>query len=118
MSGTHRHRRRHLLAAITLAAPSVVFASPSPTAVARPDASEMRPAPESASVREPSAPVKGSLLRAVVESLGEHRGQGHATEASPFEPPSKPPGRPPDNPGHHDPPNSTRQPPDRPPRGH
>ena len=121
MSGTRRHRTRHVLAAMTLVAPSVVFASPSPTVATKQEAPEVRPAPESASAQAPSTLVRGALLREVVESLGQGRGNGHGngngTEASPFEPPAKPPGRPPDNPGHHDPPNPPGQPPDRPP-GH
>jgi hypothetical protein len=117
MSRTHRHRTRHVIAAITLAAPWVVFASPSPTAAARQEATETRPAPESASALGRSTLLKGALLREVVESLGQGRGHNNV-EASPFEPPGKPPGRPPDNPpGHHDPPNPPGQPPDRPP-GH
>lgn len=114
MSRTHRNRTRHVIAAITLAAPSVIFASPSPAAAARQEATETRPAPESASALEMSTLSRGALLREVVESLGQ--GRGHNQEASPFEPPSKPPGRPPENPpGHHDPPNPPGQPPDRPP---
>jgi hypothetical protein len=113
MSRTRRQRTRHALAAITLAAPTVVFASPSPTTAQKQEAPETRPMIETASAHEPGNPLKGALLRAVVESLSQQRGQ--AQEASPFEPPGKPSGRPPDNPGHHDPPNPPGQPPDRPP---
>src|SRR5262245_45086470 len=108
-----RHRMRDVVAAVTLAVPSIVIAAPSPTPVADEATPERRLAPESASPQSPAAPIKGALLRSVVESLSQSHGRGQ--EASPFEPPGKPPDRPPDVPGHHNPPNPPGQPPDRPP---
>ncbi len=105
-----RHPARHVIAAAALTVPSVVFAAPPQTAAAIEQAPVTRTAIESASPHDPGTPVKGALLRAVVESLAVHSQQ----EASPFEPPGKPPARPPDNPGHHDPPNPPGQPGDRP----
>jgi len=109
-----RHRVRHVVAAVTLAVPSMVFASPAPETVADQIGPEARSAPESASSQDQPASFKGELLRSVVESLAQNHGQ----EASEFEPPGKPPDRPPNNPGHHDPPNPPGQPPDRPPKSH
>jgi hypothetical protein len=103
---------REVVAAVTLAVPSIVFASATPETVADESGPKRRPAPESAASRDQLESFKGALLQSVVESLS----QGHGQEASPFEPPGKPPDRPPDNPGHHNPPNPPGQPPDRPPK--
>lgn len=107
-----RHRMREVVAAATLAVPSIVFASPAPETAADEISTAKRLAPEIAS-QDQAVSFKGDLLRSVVESLTQNHGQ----EASPFEPPGKPPDRPPNNPGHHNPPNPPGQPPDRPPKG-
>jgi hypothetical protein len=107
-----RNRIREVVAAATLAVPSIVFASPAPEPVADEIGTERRLAPEIASSQDRAASFKGDLLRSVVESLSQNSGQ----EASPFEPPGKPPDRPPSHPGHHNPPNPPGQPPDRPPK--
>jgi hypothetical protein len=103
---------REVVAAVTLAVPSIVFASATPETVADESGSKRRAAPETAVSQDQLESFKGALLQSVVESLSVARGQ----EASPFEPPGKPPDRPPDNPGHHNPPNPPGQPPDRPPK--
>ena len=112
----HRGRARYAIAAMALAVPAAAFASTPPATVAKQEAPETRPAPASASRHDEAAPKKGALLRAVLDTLAEHR----TGEASPFEPPGRPPDRPPNNPGHNDPPNPPGRPLDRPPetRGH
>ena len=113
-----RRRARRAIAAVTLAVPSVIFASSSPTKIADVEATETLQVPMTTSQPDQPAPMKGALLRSVVEALGENgngHGNGNGNEASPFEPPGMPPDRPPSIPGHHNPPNPPGQPPDRPP---
>jgi hypothetical protein len=103
---------RHVVAAVTLAVPSIALALPAADKVADKIGTEKRRAPEIALSQDLAASFQGDLLRSVVESLS----QNSAQEASPFEPPGKPPDRPPDIPGKNNPPNPPGQPPDRPPK--
>ena len=101
----------HVIAAVTFAVPSLVFASSPPATAAKSVEPVSRLAPMASPQHPRLAATRASLLRTVVESLNEHKKQ----EASPFNPPGRPPGRPPDNPGHNNPPNPPGKPPDRPP---
>jgi hypothetical protein len=115
-SRIHPGRAKYAIAAMALAVPLAALASSPPTAVAKQGASVAPSVAASASPHVKAAPKNGALLRAVLDTLAEHR----QAEASPFEPPARPPDRPPNNPGHHDPPNPPGRPLDRPPdtRGH